>query len=74
MDIFQMRTPRNTSQYDSIMRMRISLAVAFLLARFRRFFCCSFGLTNHLNPYAVQESYLNGMSYSKNESKKDVER
>ena len=53
------------------MRMRISLVVAFLLARFRRFFCHSLGLINRLSPYAVvQESYLKGVSYSKNERKK----
>ena len=52
------------------MTMRISIAVALLLACFQRFFLHLLGLINHLNPYTVQESYHNGVSYSKKECKK----
>ena len=64
-----MQTPQNMRQYDATMRMRISLAVAFLIAPFTRFFCRSLGLINRLNPYVVRESYLNGLSYGENECK-----
>ena len=58
-----MRTPKNMGRYDSTMRMRILLTVAFLLAHFRRFFCRSLGMI------AVRESYLNGASYDEHQRK-----
>ena len=51
------------------MTMRISLAVALVLAQFRRFFRRSLGLINRLNPYAVRGPYLERTSYSKNKCK-----
>jgi hypothetical protein len=39
-------------------RIQISVAVAFPLVRFRRFFRSLLGLINHLYPYAVKKSYL----------------
>ena len=50
------------------MAVRISLAVALVLAQFRRFFRCSLGLINRLNPYAVREPYLERASYVLNNS------
>ena len=64
-----MRTPQNSTQYDSTMTMRILIAVAFLFARFPCFFHRLLGLINRSNPYVVRRSYLTRVSYKEYESK-----
>ena len=49
------------------MGMRIWVAVAFPVVRFRRFFRSLLGLINRSNPYVVRESYLVKGSYGENE-------
>ena len=64
-----MQTPWNSTRYDSTMAMRISIAVAFLFARFPCFFRRLPGLINRSNPYVVHRSYLIRVSYKVYKSK-----
>ena len=64
-----MRTPQNSTRYDSTTAMRILIAVAFLFARFPCFFHCLLGLINRSNPYVLRRSYLIRVSYKEYESK-----